>query len=54
MEKIMKKKIVSCILIFILLGSICIPTLAATASELENEKKEIEVIAKKIYKHFLI
>ena len=42
MEKIMKKKIVSCILIFILLGSICIPTLAATASELENEKNNIK------------
>ena len=38
----MKKKIVSCILIFILLGSICIPTLAATASELENEKNNIK------------
>lgn len=38
----MKKKIVSFMLCFILLASICIPTLAATQSELEDEKTSIE------------
>lgn len=36
------KKIVPFILCFILLVSICIPTLAATQSELENQKSDIE------------
>ena len=39
----MKEKIVSFMLCFILLASICIPTLAAnTTSELENQKTDIE------------
>ena len=38
----MKKKIVPFMLCFILLASICMPTLAATQSELENEKTSIE------------
>lgn len=38
----MMKKIVPFILCFILLASICIPTLAATQSELENQKSDIE------------
>lgn len=38
----MKIKIVSFMLCFILLASICMPTLAATQSELEDEKTSIE------------
>lgn len=38
----MKKKIVSFMLCFILLASICMPTLAATTSELEKQKSDIE------------
>ena len=38
----MIKKIVSCILCFILLISICMPVIAATQSELEGQKSDIE------------
>lgn len=38
----MKKKIVPFMLCFILLASICMPTLAATTSELEKQKSDIE------------
>ena len=38
----MKEKIVSFMLCFILLASICMPALAATTSELENQKNDIQ------------
>ena len=42
-ENIMKRKFISFVLSFILIASICIPTLASsTTSQLQNQKDEIK------------